>query len=113
MRSIVNKSRPSARRGAAVLALTLAFGLCHNVDAAQDSPDQVGRWRNQAVKEALDAAGDSVSDEVREQLKDVINGLIDFRELSRRALRRLRGSDLARQETSRDQQYSDNRQPRG
>ena len=55
---------------------------------AGDSPSDVVRSRNDAVKQALDAAGDSISAETKEELKGVINGLIDFRELSRRALRR-------------------------
>jgi len=56
--------------------------------AAQASPDQVVRARNEAVQKALAEAGDDISDATRERLKDVINGLIDFRELSKRALRR-------------------------
>jgi phospholipid transport system substrate-binding protein len=53
----------------------------------QSAVDMV-RARNQAVTRILDAAGDSVDAPTREQLKDIINGLIDFPELSRRALSR-------------------------
>jgi len=56
--------------------------------AAQESPAEVVRARNEKVRSILEAEGDSVSAETREELKDVINGLIDFRELSRRALGR-------------------------
>ncbi len=56
--------------------------------AGQVTPGDVVRTRNEAAQRAVDAAGDSISDEAREALKDVINGVIDFRELSRRALRR-------------------------
>lgn len=56
--------------------------------AAQESPVEVVRARNERVRSILEAEGDSVSAEIREELKDVINGLIDFRELSRRALGR-------------------------
>lgn len=56
--------------------------------AAQESPVEVVRARNEKVRSILEAEGDSVSAETREELKDVINGLIDFRELSRRALGR-------------------------
>ncbi len=56
--------------------------------AGQVTPGDLVKARNEATQRAVDAAGDSISDEEREALKDVINGLIDFRELSRRALRR-------------------------
>ena len=56
--------------------------------AGQAAPEDVVRLRNEAAQKAIDEAGDPVSDETREALKDVINGLIDFQELSRRALRR-------------------------
>lgn len=54
--------------------------------ADPDSPVEVVRQRNQRVEAALEEAGDDLDDAAREQLKDVINGLMDFRELSRRAL---------------------------
>ncbi len=50
------------------------------------SPVDVIRERNTAVESILESAGEQVSGEAREQLKDIINGLMDFRELSRRAL---------------------------
>lgn len=50
------------------------------------SPEQVIRDRNEAVRAILDAEGDDVSPEAKERLKDIINDLMDFRELSRRAL---------------------------
>lgn len=53
---------------------------------AEESPLDLIRARNQKIKQMLDAAGDSVDAPTREKLKDIINGLIDFRELSRRAL---------------------------
>ena len=76
------------RGGAALLTMTMLWGILPEAGTAQESPDAVVRERNQLVKNALDEAGDPVSDEIREELKDVINGLIDFQELSRRALRR-------------------------
>jgi len=89
MTDIMKPARfPRGRRArTGVLAAIFAISLTPLAVRAQDSPGDVVRSRNVAVKAALDAAGDSVSDEVREELKDVINGLIDFRELSRRALR--------------------------
>ncbi len=63
-------------------------GLAFSRAQAQESPVDGVRDRNQSVQEVLAAEGDSVSDETREELKDVINSLIDFRELSRRALGR-------------------------
>lgn len=57
--------------------------------AAQESPIETVRSRNQLVKQVLDRTpGDSVAGPDRERLKDVINGLMDFQELSRRALAR-------------------------
>ena len=72
---------------AAVVLLVTAI-LIPQSSAGQTAPEDVVRLRNEAAQEAVDAAGDPVSDETREALKDVINGLIDFQELSRRALRR-------------------------
>lgn len=79
------------RRMAATAALTAALvgplaGPTAAQQAAEGSPVDVIRQRNEAVREILDAAGDSVGDAARQELKDVINGLMDFRELSRRAL---------------------------
>jgi len=51
-------------------------------------PVEVIRERNERVQEILKRAGDPVDDATREELKDVINGLMDFEELSRRALSR-------------------------
>lgn len=49
-------------------------------------PLEVVRERNRKIQRIVESAGDPLSDATRERLKDVINGLIDFRELSRRAL---------------------------
>lgn len=54
--------------------------------ATQQGPADVIRSRNVTVEKILDAAGDPVSEATREQLKDVINGFIDFTELSKRSL---------------------------
>ncbi len=73
---------------AAALALApAAVSAAAHAGAPQD-PVEVIRERNQEVERILEVAGDSVSDATREELKDVINGLMDFRELSRRALAR-------------------------
>ena len=50
------------------------------------SPVEIIKARNAAVEAILKSAGDSVSDETREKLKDIINSLMDFKELSRLAL---------------------------
>ncbi|MDT8340326.1 MAG: ABC transporter substrate-binding protein [Longimicrobiales bacterium] len=68
--------------------LAAAFLLLAGEVSGQQSPEEVVRARNEAVRQALERAGKPVPDPVREELKDVINGLIDFQELSRRALRR-------------------------
>lgn len=69
----------------------LALALIPLPSLAQEgasAPDEVVRARNDAVKQILDAAGDTISEDTKEELKGIINGLIDFQELSKRALRR-------------------------
>jgi len=56
------------------------------VSADKDSPLEVIKSRNQTVEKLLKGEGEKVDDATREKLKDVINGLMDFQELSRRAL---------------------------
>ncbi len=68
----------------AVLAMVLALNSLFAGTTAP--PDQLIRTRNETIKKILDRAGDTVDDATREKLKDIINGLIDFRELSRLAL---------------------------
>ena len=53
---------------------------------ASDSPVDIIKVRNQTVTKIVKAAGDNVDQATREKLKDVINGLMDFKELSRLAL---------------------------
>ncbi len=72
-----------------LLAASAAWGGAAVPAAAQQGPTDVVRSRNQQVQRILQAhPGDSVKGPDRERLKDVINGLIDFEELSRRALAR-------------------------
>lgn len=54
--------------------------------AVDQTPVEIIKARNEAVEAILKSAGDDVSQETRERLKDVINSLMDFRELSRLAL---------------------------
>ncbi len=69
------------------LGMTLVAALLIATPPALDqSPVEVIKARNQAVNRILETAGDEPNDTVREQLKDVINSVIDFWELSRRAL---------------------------
>lgn len=56
------------------------------VQADKDSPLEVIKSRNQTVEKLVESEGEQVDEATREKLKDVINGLMDFRELSRRAL---------------------------
>lgn len=57
--------------------------------SAQQGPGEAVRSRNQLVQQILRAhPGDTVKGPDRERLKDVINGVMDFQELSRRALGR-------------------------
>ncbi len=80
------RGRPGRRRvGAAAMVAGLLLGLAGPV-MAQQGPAEVIRSRNVAVEKILDAAGDPVTEATRERLKDVINGFIDFTELSKRSL---------------------------
>ncbi len=54
--------------------------------AGETSPVELIKSRNEAVEKALNDAGEHVSETTKEALKDIINGVIDFWELSRRAL---------------------------
>ena len=57
--------------------------------SAQQSPTEAVRSRNQVVQRILQAhPGDTVTGPDADRLKDVINGLMDFDELSKRALGR-------------------------
>jgi len=53
---------------------------------ADESPLQIIKERNQKVKQILDKAGKNISDSTKAKLKDIINSVIDFEELSRVAL---------------------------
>lgn len=74
--------------GWGVASLVLGLTMPNGAGATMQSPVDVIRSRNESVVEIVSAAGDEVSDETREQLKDVINGFIDFDAFSRRALGR-------------------------
>ncbi|MFQ5708238.1 MAG: phospholipid-binding protein MlaC [bacterium] len=52
----------------------------------EKSPVELIKARNQAVEKILQHTDDKVSPETKEKLKEVINGIMDFRELSRLAL---------------------------
>ncbi len=73
------------------LAIGLLFSFSNvapvTLHATDDqSPVDVIKARNAAVEAILKSSGDDVSDETRERLKDIINSLMDFKELSRLAL---------------------------
>lgn len=71
----------------ALILLTLVLGYSTGAPATVEaSPVDIIKARNQAVKDILDASGEQVDKATKEKLKDVINGLMDFRELSRLAL---------------------------
>ncbi len=65
-----------------------AHGIVAGPASAQRSPVDEVRTHNEEVQRVLEQAGDSISDEELSELKDVINDLIDFEELSSRALAR-------------------------
>lgn len=68
------------------LMLVPAAAASHGQGPIGQSPVDVIRTRNQLVTQILAAAGEEPNEQTRERLKDVINGVMDFRELSRRAL---------------------------
>lgn len=76
------------KAGSTILTALLGLLFWGGSVEAQVSPVEMVRERNEEVKQTLDAAGETISPETREELKDVINSLIDFQELSKRALRR-------------------------
>ena len=72
---------------AALLILTMLTVQGRSALAASDiSPVQLVKSRNEAVDKILASAGDNIAQSTKEKLKDIINGFIDFRELSRLAL---------------------------
>ena len=73
------------RARVAVWLGSMLMGLAVSA-AAQQGPAEVIRSRNVAVEKILDAATDPITPATRERLKDVINGFIDFTELSKRSL---------------------------
>lgn len=70
------------------LLLSVTFGRISRatMPANNESPIAVVKERNEKVKEILQSKGDKLTAEEKAELKDVINGFIDFRELSKRAL---------------------------
>lgn len=71
-----------------VFSLFLSYSFSHTMYyvSVDQSPTQLVKSRNEAVENILNSSGDSVNAETKEKLKDIINGFIDFRELSRLAL---------------------------
>ncbi|MFQ5601943.1 MAG: phospholipid-binding protein MlaC [bacterium] len=65
-----------------------ALTLFSNANFARPdvSPVEIVKARNQAIENILDEADDNITTEIREKLKEVINGVMDFRELSRLSL---------------------------
>ncbi len=73
------------------LLLSVGWTTASNANPADRSPVDLIRDRNERVAKILEEKGDNIDDATREQLKEVINSFIDFRELSRRALGRYWG----------------------
>ncbi|MFQ5864771.1 MAG: phospholipid-binding protein MlaC [bacterium] len=76
---------------ASILVLCFSFTAFHNAHSGSSSdfdksPVEVLKARNQAVEEILKTADDNVSPETKEKLKELINGIMDFNELSRLSL---------------------------
>lgn len=73
-------------RGTRAVVLAVLLALAPGWLAAQQGPVEVIRARNTTVEKILAASGETVDETTRNQLKDVINGSIDFTELSKRSL---------------------------
>lgn len=71
---------------ATLTASLLLFPTVPGMDWRDESPAEVIRARNQAVTRILETSGDEPNEETRERLKEVINSVMDFKELSRRSL---------------------------
>ena len=57
-----------------------------NNSIKSESPVELLKARNRTVEKILQDSGDDVSDSTREELKDIINGIMDFREFCKIAL---------------------------
>lgn len=70
------------------LLLMMALFTLSQISMAgmRNSPVDIVKARNLAVEKILAATNDDVDAETKEELKEVINGFIDFRELSRLSL---------------------------
>lgn len=83
----VNRGRVAIHRGLTFGLLLCSLLLPRSLPAVtQQSALELIRARNVAVEKILTSSPDEPNAETREKLKDIINGLMDFRELSRRAL---------------------------
>jgi phospholipid transport system substrate-binding protein len=83
----MNRSNPYSRPLVVLALIGLWAGAPHA--AAQQGPTDAVRSRNQQVQQILKGhPTDTVRGPDRERLKDIINGLIDFDELSKRTLGR-------------------------
>lgn len=67
------------------LLWALIFLVAQNT-FADESPLEMIKQRNQKVKQVLNSAGENISEKTKEELKNIINGVIDFQRLSRIAL---------------------------
>ncbi|MCG8604318.1 ABC transporter substrate-binding protein [bacterium] len=68
------------------LSYVLGLGQGFLIADTDKSPLEIVKARNETIENILDKEGDEVSADTKEKLKEVITGVMDFRELSRRSL---------------------------
>lgn len=72
-----------------ILVILFFTATVHEVTLAQDSAEEIRQMmmeRDQQIKDLLGPEGTEYTDEQRAELKDIINGSIDFRSMARFAL---------------------------
>jgi len=90
--SIFEKERMAMRIKRATATLCFYLIILLVLDAvnvladSNQSPLDIVKARNKTVEKILEAKGENVDPETKEKLKEIINGLMDFKELSKRSL---------------------------
>lgn len=68
------------------LIILLVLDAVNVLADSNQSPLDIVKARNKTVEKILEAEGENVDPETKEKLKEIINGLMDFKEFSKRSL---------------------------
>lgn len=68
------------------LIILLVLDAVNVLADSNQSPLDIVKARNKTVEKILEAEGENVNPETKEKLKEIINGLMDFKEFSKRSL---------------------------